>query len=111
MIYKRKGHWHLDVTIQGVRYREALDTTDKRQAKDLEKTRVAEIKQGKGASKTGRAFARKPFSEAAAVYLAERKPHVAERPAGEALDRLLSCVERLGRHRLSFSRRRSPVKK
>jgi|GEM_PF-3676401 len=31
MIYKRIGHWHLDVTIHGVRYREALNTTDKRQ--------------------------------------------------------------------------------
>ena len=30
MIYKRKGHWHLDVTMHGVRYREALETTDKR---------------------------------------------------------------------------------
>lgn len=36
MIYKRIGHWHLDVTIHGVRYREALNTTDKRQAKELE---------------------------------------------------------------------------
>jgi hypothetical protein len=30
MIYKRTGHWRLDVTIHGVRYREALNTTDKR---------------------------------------------------------------------------------
>lgn len=79
MIYKRNGHWHLDVAISGVRYREALDTTDKREAKELEKDRIAAIKAGKGASKTGRAFARKPFSEAAAAYLEERKPHVAER--------------------------------
>jgi integrase len=79
MIYKRKGHWHLDVTMHGVRYREALDTTDKRAAKELEKKRITEINQGKGASKTGRAFARKPFSEAIGAYLEERKPHVAER--------------------------------
>ena len=79
MIYKRKGHWHLDVAMHGVRYREALNTTNKRVAKDLEKKRIAEINQGKGASKTGRAFARKPFHDAAAEYLEERKPHVAER--------------------------------
>lgn len=42
MIYKRIGHWHLDVTIHGVRYREALNTTDKRQAKELEKNRIAD---------------------------------------------------------------------
>jgi hypothetical protein len=64
MIYKRVGQWHLDATIHGVRYREALNTTDKRQAKELEKNRIAEIKQGKNASKTGREFARKPFHEA-----------------------------------------------
>ena len=79
MIYKRRGYWHLDVTIQGVRYREALDTTDKREAKDLEKDRIAAIKQGKGASKSGREFARKPFKEAGTAYLDERKPHVSER--------------------------------
>jgi hypothetical protein len=50
-IYKRGGHWHFDVTIHGVRYREALNTTDKRQGKELEKNRIAEIKQGKNASK------------------------------------------------------------
>ena len=33
----------------------------------------------KGASKTGREFARKPFSAAADQYLEERKPHTAER--------------------------------
>jgi hypothetical protein len=79
MIYKRDEHWHLDVTISGIRYREALNTTDKRQAKELEKNRIAEIKQGKGASKTGREFARKPFSDAVTVYFDERKPHVSER--------------------------------
>jgi integrase len=88
MIYKRDEHWHLDVTVQGVRYREALNTTDKRQAKELEKTRVSEIKQGKGASKSGREFARKPFGEAVTVYLAERKPHVSERTTQFEKERL-----------------------
>jgi integrase len=88
MIYKRSGYWHLDVTIQGVRYREALDTTDKREAKDLEKDRIAAIKQGKGASKSGREFARKPFAEAATVYVVERKPHVSERTSQFEKERL-----------------------
>jgi integrase len=88
MVYKRRGYWHLDVTIQGVRYREALDTTDKREAKELEKDRIAAIKQGKGASKTGREFARKPFGEAAKIYLTERKPHVSERTTQFEKERL-----------------------
>jgi integrase len=96
MIYKRKGRWHLDVTLHGVRYREALDTTDKRAAKDLEKKRIAEISQGKGASKTGRAFARKPFSEAATAYLEERKPHVAERTVQFEKERLGPLTKHFG---------------
>lgn len=96
MIYKRGGHWHLDVTIHGVRYREELDTTDKRQAKELEKNRIAEIKQGKNASKTGREFARKPFSEAAKVYLEERKPHVSERTAQFETERLRPLLMHFG---------------
>lgn len=84
------------MTIQGVRYREALDTTDKRQAKELEKDRIAAIKQGKGASKSGREFARKPFSEAAAVYLEERKPHVSERTVQFEKERLKPLCKHFG---------------
>jgi hypothetical protein len=88
MIYERDEHWRLDVTIQGVRYCEALDTTDKRQAKELEKDRISEIKQGKGASKSGRDFARKSFSDAAIIYQEERRPHVAERTTQLERERL-----------------------
>jgi hypothetical protein len=96
MIYKRGEHWHLDVTIHGVRYREALETTDKRQAKEPEKNRITEIKQGKGASKTGREFARKPFSEAAKVYLEERKPRVSERTRQFEKERLGPLLKHFG---------------
>ena len=96
MIYKRIGHWHLDVTIHGVRYREALNTTDKRQAKELEKNRIAEIKQGKNASKTGREFARKPFHEAVKVYLEEREPHVSERTMQFESERLGPLIKHFG---------------
>jgi integrase len=100
MIYKRKGHWHLDVTMNGVRYREALETTDKREAKELEKDRISAIKQGKGASKAGREFARKPFSEAAAVYLEERKPHVSERTMQLEKERLKPLCKHFGENPL-----------
>lgn len=96
MIHKRIGHWHLDVTIHGVRYREALNTTDKRQAKELEKNRIAEIKQGKNASKTGREFARKPFHEAVKVYLEEREPHVSERTMQFETERLGPLMKHFG---------------
>src|SRR5258706_15330096 len=96
MIYKRGKHYHLDIVISGVRYREALDTTDKRQAKEFEKDRIAAIKQGKGASKTGREFARKPFGEAATIYLEERKPHVSERTIQFEKERLKPLARHFG---------------
>jgi hypothetical protein len=79
MIYKRLNHWHMDVTVHDVRYREALDTTDRREALRLEKKRVAEILAGKAASKRGREFGRMPFSEATKLFLEDRKSHVADR--------------------------------
>lgn len=88
MIRKRGDYYHMDVMINGVRYREALDTTDAREAKNLEKKRVAEIHQGKGASKAGRDFARLPFSEAATRFLEESAPHVAKRTAQFYRERL-----------------------
>lgn len=36
----------MDVTVLGVRYRESLGTTDRREALGIEKQRVAEIQQG-----------------------------------------------------------------
>jgi hypothetical protein len=77
-------------------HRRYLNTTDKRQAKELEKDRIAEIKQGKGASKTGREFARKPFSEAAEIYLTERKPHVSERTMQFEKERLKPLCKHFG---------------
>ncbi|MBI4910805.1 MAG: tyrosine-type recombinase/integrase [Acidobacteria bacterium] len=96
MIFKRGDHWHLDVTISGVRYREALETTDKREAKDLEKERIAAIKQGRGACKTGREFARRPFREAAEIYVEEKKPHVAERTTQFETQRLRPLIRHFG---------------
>lgn len=71
----------MDVTVNGPRYREALDTSDKREALTLEKKRVGESQQVKGASKSGREYARKPFADAAKVYLEARGLHVSERTA------------------------------
>ena len=79
MVYKRGKHWHMDSTVNGVRYREALDTTDRREALNLEKKRIGEIQAGKGASLMGRQFARKSFGAAADQYLEDRKPHTSER--------------------------------
>ena len=37
MIYKRGDSWHMDITVSGVRYRESLNTTDKRKQRTKRK--------------------------------------------------------------------------
>ena len=96
MIYKRGKHWHMDSMVNGVRYREALDTTDKREAIALEKKRVGEIQQGRGASPSGKAFARRPFTAAADTWIEERKGHIAERSIQFEKERLKPLREYFG---------------
>lgn len=88
MVYKRDKHWHTDVTVSGVRYREALNTTDRREAKALEHKRISEIRAGKAASPAGREFARKPFGAAADQFIEDRKPHVSDRTSQLEKERL-----------------------
>jgi integrase len=96
MIYKRGTNWHMDVMIHGVRYREALDTTDRREALGLEKDRISEIQQGKGVSPSGKAFARRPFSDAAVAWLEERKGHIADRSIQFEKERLKPLSQYFG---------------
>jgi integrase len=88
MIYKRGNSWHMDVMVHGVRYREALDTTDKREAAAREKERISEISQGKVASGEGKAFGRLPFTVAAETWLEERRGHIAENSLAYEYERL-----------------------
>lgn len=87
-LHKRGDRWHMDATVNGVRYREALDTTDKREAVALAQKRIAEIQAGKGASKAGREFARLSFGTAADIYLSERAWRVSERTSQLEKERL-----------------------
>lgn len=77
-LYRRGDHFHLDVTVHGVRYRETLKTVLKGEATELAQKRIADLQNGKGASKMGRQFARLPFGAAADAYLEERKSRVSE---------------------------------
>jgi integrase len=79
MIRKRGELWHLDTTVAGIRHREPLKTTDRREARELAKRRIAEIMSGKGASVAGKEFARLGFSKAMEKLREARKPHIAER--------------------------------
>jgi integrase len=96
MVYKRKNHWHLDVTVDEVRYREALNTTDRREALAKEKDRIAEIKAGKVAAPAGRAFSRLTFIEAAKAYQQDREGKVAERTTQFEAERLKPLQRHFG---------------
>lgn len=88
MVYKRCDRWHMDVMISGVRYREALHTSDRREALRLEKKRVGEIQAGKGASKSGRELARLAFGAAADRFCDDWRLQVSERTAQLDRERL-----------------------
>jgi integrase len=74
-LYKREKIWWTDFSVNGVRYRESLDTTDWREAQAKEKELISQASQGKLV--TGyQQFGRLAFSQAADLYIAERLPHL-----------------------------------
>jgi integrase len=74
-LYKRGKTWWSDFSVNGVRYRESLDTTDWREAQAKEKELISQASQGKLA--TGyQQFGRLAFSQAADLYIADRLPHL-----------------------------------
>ena len=78
-LWKRDNTWWADVTVHAERFRQSLKTSDKREAKNLEKELVAQIQAGKVAAPTGKAFGRLPFGAAADQHLKDREKRVAER--------------------------------
>src|SRR2546427_78668 len=76
MTYKR-GKWYwMDATVNGVRYREPLETKNWQEALRKEKEKLAEISTGK---LTRGAGPRQPFDTALDGYLEYQKLHTAER--------------------------------
>jgi hypothetical protein len=78
MALKKRGKtWHTHFFVDGRRFRQSLETSDWREAQAKEKSLIASAKQGK-LSVTSEDFARLPFEEAAAKYLVDRLPQLAE---------------------------------
>jgi integrase len=77
MIYKRGKWYHLDDTVNGVRYREPLKTTNWQEALRLEKERLGEIAAGKGLNR--HIAAKQTFNQAADSYIEKRKLFSAEK--------------------------------
>jgi len=76
VIFKR-GKWYwIDSTVEGVRYRQPLKTTNWQKAKQEEKKVVQQALAGTLSRKT-EGFARLGFSDAVDQFLIERKPEIA----------------------------------
>jgi integrase len=77
-IFKRGKMWWTDFSVNGVRYRESLGTTDWREAQRQEKKLIAQSEAGK-VTRPGRALARLAFSVAIERYLTLRQPRLARK--------------------------------
>jgi integrase len=73
---KRNGTYHCDFMVNGQRYRQTLETGDRREAVQREHDLVARSKQGALASGVTAEFSRTLFAQAVDKYLAERSIRV-----------------------------------
>src|SRR2546430_12467585 len=97
-LFRRNKTWWTDFSVNGVRYRMSLATTDWRQALASEKKKIEEASAGKVAP-TSQQFGRLSFSEAVERYLAGRLAHIqpktaiAERQRARALKKYFGATQ------------------
>jgi integrase len=81
-LYKRHKTWHVDAVVNGVRYRESLGTTDKREAKKLERERCEQLKdRAPDPTKRTKAYGAMTVEMAVKAYTSERRAQVSPRMA------------------------------
>jgi len=79
-IYKRGKTYHTDVTVNGVRYRESLETTNWQEAQRKQKELIGRILEGKAAAPAGKgSLASLPLEQALDQFVQSRVGRVAER--------------------------------
>ena len=79
-LWKRGNQYWIDVMIHGQRYREPLDTSDGREARQREKTRIAELsKRPLDPAKRRQSFSSLTIAEAIEAYTADRRAQVSPR--------------------------------
>jgi integrase len=79
-LWKRGKQYWLDAVVHGERYREPLGTTDWRQARDLEKKRIAELQQRPpDPAKRARKYCALDVKTAMDLYAEERRSQVSPR--------------------------------
>jgi integrase len=88
MIRRRNKTYHCDFVVNGERYRQSLETTDRREAVQKERELIARARESKLASGKAAEFGRLPFRAAAEKYLAERPLTVQKETVGQERSRL-----------------------
>jgi integrase len=98
MIYKRNKTYHVDVTVNGLRYRESLETANWQEAQRKQKELIARIMEGKAGAPAGRgSFASMPLEQALAEFVKGREGRVAERTSQIDAERSKVLVRHLGK--------------
>jgi integrase len=79
-LYKRKKWYWTDVTVNGIRYREPLETRDWREAQKLERERLTELKKrSPDPEKRSKNFGAMDIEAAMKAYIGERRAQVSPR--------------------------------
>jgi integrase len=79
-IYKRGKTYHTDVTVNGIRFRESLETTNWQEAQRKQKELIARASEGKAAPPAAKgSFATLPLNDGLDQIVVERTGRVSER--------------------------------
>src|SRR6478736_2925693 len=79
-LWKRGKQYWLNVVINGQRYRHALGTTDPREARNLEKQKIAEYALRRpDPAKRRQVFGSLPLTQAVERYIDDRRAQVSKR--------------------------------
>ncbi len=98
MIYKRNKFYHVDVAVNGIRYRESLETTNWQVAQHKQKELIARIMEGKAGAPAGRgSFSSLPLAQALAELVKYRVGRVAEKTSQIDKERCKPLVRHMGK--------------
>lgn len=100
-LFRRNKKWWTDFSVNGVRHRMSLDTTDWRVALSHEKEKIAQAERGEIVPTGRRSFARLAFAQASERYLEQRKSAVSERTWKTETDRVKPLRSFFGDRRLT----------
>ena len=78
-LWKRGKQYWIDTVVHGERHREPLGTTDWREARALEKKRIAELQQRPDPTKRARKYSNLTVATAIDQYASERRSQVSPR--------------------------------